>query len=207
MTLDRPAIERTDFPLGRRGYDPAAVDAHLRSIADQVEELARASARRATPLASTASDQVRGIVDAAEASAATIRQQAEADARAHVERVKESATRLLESLDTMQAELGALYESLRSGAQALLAKLGELDSHVSVARAGLSPAAPGAGPAERDEDGSPGREGDLEGARLIALNMALSGAPREQTEGYLVEQFGLRDARALLEEIYALVEG
>ena len=31
MDLDRQAIERRDFPIGRRGYDAAAVDAHLQS--------------------------------------------------------------------------------------------------------------------------------------------------------------------------------
>ncbi|MDX6666975.1 MAG: hypothetical protein QOK04_355, partial [Solirubrobacteraceae bacterium] len=29
MALDRQSIEKKDFPVGRRGYDPQAVDAHL----------------------------------------------------------------------------------------------------------------------------------------------------------------------------------
>ena len=48
---------------------------------------------------------------------------------------------------------------------------------------------------------------DSEGARLIALNMALNGTPREETERYLNENFQLADARGLLEEVYASVEG
>ena len=48
---------------------------------------------------------------------------------------------------------------------------------------------------------------DTEGARLIALNMALNGTPREETERYLVEHFRLSDRRGLLDDVYAAVEG
>jgi DivIVA domain-containing protein len=42
-----------------------------------------------------------------------------------------------------------------------------------------------------------------EGARLVALNMALSGAPREETARYLQENFDLQAADELLDEVYA----
>lgn len=42
-----------------------------------------------------------------------------------------------------------------------------------------------------------------EGARLIALNMALNGTPREETAAYLSENFDLADQDALLDEVYA----
>ena len=48
--------------------------------------------------------------------------------------------------------------------------------------------------------------GDAEGARLIALNMALNGTPREETARYLSENFHLADAGGLLDEVYASVE-
>jgi hypothetical protein len=48
---------------------------------------------------------------------------------------------------------------------------------------------------------------DAEGARLIALNMALNGTPREETERYLSENFELSDRNGLLDEVYASVEG
>ncbi len=35
----RDAIERRDFPVGRRGYDQVAVDEHLRRVADELEAL------------------------------------------------------------------------------------------------------------------------------------------------------------------------
>jgi vacuolar-type H+-ATPase subunit H len=47
------------------------------------------------------------------------------------------------------------------------------------------------------------READEEGARLIALNMALNGTPRDETEQYLEENFELEDPQALLDDVYA----
>ena len=48
---------------------------------------------------------------------------------------------------------------------------------------------------------------DTDGARLIALNMALNGTPREETERYLAENYDLADGRRLLDEVYASVQG
>src|SRR6202011_2424596 len=48
---------------------------------------------------------------------------------------------------------------------------------------------------------------DAEGARLIALNMALNGTPREETARYLAENFKLQDRRGLLDEVYSSVDG
>jgi chromosome segregation ATPase len=44
-----------------------------------------------------------------------------------------------------------------------------------------------------------------EGARVIALNMALNGSTREETAHYLSENFELDDPEALLDEVYARV--
>jgi hypothetical protein len=46
-----------------------------------------------------------------------------------------------------------------------------------------------------------------EGARLVALNMALNGAPREETDRYLQENFDLPDRVAVLDDVYARVKG
>src|SRR2546423_3542279 len=84
MPLDRQSIEKRDFPIGRRGYEPEAVDAFLAQLANEVDALQRAQQRR-TPesLAQAASDQVRAIVEAAESSAADIERAAEEEA-AHI---------------------------------------------------------------------------------------------------------------------------
>jgi hypothetical protein len=44
-----------------------------------------------------------------------------------------------------------------------------------------------------------------EGARVIALNMALNGSSREETARYLSENFDLDNPEALLDEVYARV--
>jgi len=52
-----------------------------------------------------------------------------------------------------------------------------------------------------------GRGDGGEGARLIALNMALNGTPREETSRYLEENFDLQDREGILDEVYARVGG
>jgi hypothetical protein len=43
---------------------------------------------------------------------------------------------------------------------------------------------------------------DHEGARLVALNMALDGAAREEVERHLREKHGVAEPEALLDEVY-----
>ncbi len=281
MALDRQSIEKRDFPIGRRGYDPDAVDTHLGDIAAEMEDLRRQSRERTGNLAAIASEQVRSIVEAAEHSAAEIARQAEADAREiregadeearssreqateqardYVGKVAEASTELLGRVDAMESELGQLVETLRTGAnrlnadlQLLQGNLAEVSDATGAGRrfepepgsepatdatagvAGPSPAPPealaeeeladepeavGAEPeaidaeAETDEDLEPvpadgsGGDDDAEGARLVALNMALNGSSRDETDQYLSEHFTLADRAGLLDEVYATVEG
>jgi DivIVA domain-containing protein len=66
------------------------------------------------------------------------------------------------------------------------------------------PAPPVVVPASPAPAGAPGA-GDLDGARLVALNMALSGESREQADRYLAESFELAEREKLLDEVYAAV--
>jgi len=171
--LDRRSIEKCDFPARLRGYDRAAVDAHLRWIADELE------ARVATT-ADAASEQVRAVLAAAEQSAAEIVAGAEAEAqqigsaaaRAGDEstaRVTAAASGALERIETLRGELTTLL-------------------------AALAPSA----------DHAAGEPSDDVGARLVALDLALNGAPREQADAVLAEQFSLGDERSrLLDDVYA----
>jgi hypothetical protein len=52
-----------------------------------------------------------------------------------------------------------------------------------------------------------GNAADLDGARLIALNMALNGESRSDTERYLADNFQLPDRLKLIDEVYAAIEG
>jgi DivIVA domain-containing protein len=306
VALDRQSIERKDFPVGRRGYDPEAVDAHLNALADEIDELKRSARRKSETLASSASEQVRAIVQAAETSAADIQRQAEeeareirdeanseaentreqatAQARDYVGKVSESTSSMLQRLDAMESELTALIESLRTGSNRLNADLQLLEGNLTEVGDAVSPrprfepepvpepqpepepepepevelemieaeievepvtldggdpltevtppptlvdgpmAQPEPAPAPQFaepltqtdtnqagitslEAPAIGVSDDTEGARLIALNMALNGTPREETERYLSTNFSLPDRDALLDEVYASVEG
>ncbi len=305
MALDRHNIEKKDFPVGMRGYDPDAVDAHLSGLADEVAAFKEEARRRNDTVAASASDRVRAIVEAAEQSAADIHRAAEDDAReirdeanaeanstresAHreareyLDKVAASTNAMTERLNAMEQEMQAMIESVRTGSGRLTADLQQLESGLTDVSGAIAPrpsfvpdepaadthAAPATGlhepvsgyetvethqpPAQSDElaepqfaegvqpaepvaeepaavapepeaaelesvvgDGghsngfdqpqSAQQGGDAEGARLIALNMALNGTPREETARYLSENFHLADAGGLLDEVYASVE-
>ena len=215
--MDRDSIERRDFPVGRRGYDQEAVDRHLRNVADEFESLrGRApAAPAASPLAAGASEQVRLILEAAEASAAELRADAGRQAVDHVARVKDAAGGMLSRLDELERELGGLLEALRLSGERLNEGLARLQRQASDLGGAVGPddelVAPGV-PAADDiaaaaddlaaaGNGAPAAD-DEAGARLIALNMALGGTPREETARYLAEHFDLADPEALLDDVY-----
>jgi hypothetical protein len=256
VDFDRQAIERRDFPLGRRGYDPAAVDSHLRALASEFEELQRAAVTGGSDMsvASSAGTQVQSILEAAENAAAEIertaqesarqvreaaaaeaartREEALEKARAHVAAVAQVSTTLLERVGSMDAEVNALVASLRAGAGRLAADLsaveagmGELygaasgrilapepapqprqfEAALDTAMAAPAPAPELAPQALVEQAAAAGV--DLDGARLIALNMALNGESRTDTERYLAENFELPDRLKLIDEVYAAIEG
>jgi DivIVA domain-containing protein len=66
----------------------------------------------------------------------------------------------------------------------------------------LEPAGPAALEGEADA-GPAATVAGGEGARLIALNMALNGTPREETAKYLAENFELADQDAILDDVYS----
>ncbi|MGO9791341.1 MAG: DivIVA domain-containing protein [Solirubrobacteraceae bacterium] len=279
MALERQSIEKRDFPIGRRGYDPDAVDAHLSALAEAVDELKLTSRRRSETLASAASEQVRAIVEAAENTGADIQRQAEDEAREiraeavaeaqatrehatgqareYVGSVSESTAVMLQRLDAIESEFGALIDSLRKGATRLAADLEQLGANIGDVRSAvalrprfeleaaqaesdLQPeseseperpepepeqpepepepepvAASAPAPAREEPQVQHARDGvdtpqagddDTESARLIALNMALSGTSRAETDRYLADNFKLRDRAALLDDVYASVE-
>jgi len=80
----------------------------------------------------------------------------------------------------------------------------QLDEAMAAAPAQSAPEPPSApAPVEAEAPGG----GDLDGARLIALNMALNGESRADTERYLAENFQLPDRLKLVDEVYAAIEG
>jgi hypothetical protein len=265
--MDRESIERSDFPLVRRGYDPAAVGAHLQALAAAAQELIqRAAGVDAEPsLGTAAATRVQGILEAAQATAGEIEREAQRDAqrtreqaageleraRAHVETLARATAALLAQVQSLDGEVEALARGLRAESASQLglshgdaplkdtsqpAPAVESEPKVSLpvavplAEERPQAALPGAGAAgeEREErepspalvpaveklpvaeaepEAAPPRIEDLDGARLVALNMALSGEPREQTDRYLADSFQLSDRAKLLDEVYAAIEG
>jgi DivIVA domain-containing protein len=272
MTPDRESIVRRDFPLGRRGYDVDAVDAHLAAIADELER-EEAEAQAAAPEQEVSLDQVRAIVEAAERSGAELQrtakeraaatraaverdreqalQQADAEADAHVTFVSAAAAAMLERVEAVERELEGLLQTLRAGARRLEADLSGLERRVGELSAAARRPAPAPGAAQADstseahepvgpqdanraaepaadeavqpaaagsvqeaadepaegaaEDAAPAAD-DIAGARLIALNMALTGASLEDTDRYLAENFDLPERAKLLREVYDSVQ-
>ncbi len=222
MDLERESIERRDFPTVRRGYDQAAVDAHLRAVAAAVQELARRTEGAGEhALGPAMATQVQGILDAAQATAAEIEREARSDAqrireeaarpiedqlaeraREHVETLARATAALRERVEALDGEVGALAESLRvdEGESPATA----FAPHVPVSAPSVVP--PALAPAQSAPGGAQGGN-DLDGARLVALNMALNGESREQADRYLADRFQLADRAKLLDEVYAAVEG
>jgi DivIVA domain-containing protein len=184
--MERDEIERHDFPAARRGYDPAAVDAHLRRVADEFD-------RRPGSLAEGASTQVRAIIEAAETSAQQLRDDAGREASSHVERVEDAAKDMLDKLDRLQSELDRLLGGLKATAETLTGTLGELARDVGTLGGAVTPTAPPPTGARSDDEA---------GARLVALNMALEGTPREETARFLDEHYVLADLGGLLDDVY-----
>jgi DivIVA domain-containing protein len=219
VALDRQTIMRDDFPSNRRGYDPAAVDAHLDQIATEVEELRRQAATPASPppapLSAQAGAQVKAIVEAAERGAQEIRDAAEVEAREHVANVTAAADRLRERIEQMERDMTQLVIDLRSGADKLRGDLDELQAGAAALSqttpAPAAPAPPQAATPEREPEPAPAapeaKNGDSAAARIVALDMALSGTPREDTDQYLAEHYDLPDRAGLLDEVYAAAGG
>ena len=237
MQLDRQSIEKRDFPIIRKGYDPAAVNAHLRTLAGVVDELQSTLAQREGSLAASAGSQVESILQAAQATAANIERQANEEARAlreqalaqassHVQAVSQATAALASQVQSMDGEVGSLLKQLRVAGERLAGDLAALEGGTADADAipvGASPTPPLELPASEPETDEPQalvsrepvqvhtapapQEEDLDGARLVALNMALNGESRQDTERYLSEHFGLSESAQLLDEVYAAIEG
>ena len=172
---------------------------------------------------------MRAVLEAAEQSAADLRAEAAREINAQLERADAVTARLSERADQIERSLQGLADSVRDELSALKADLEELravgegmaevraaaaaepEPEVAPAVEAVEPEPPEPEPAEPEPEpdpeptaAEPAGEGH-EGARVIALNMALSGSPRDETARYLAENFELENPDALLDEVYARV--
>jgi len=113
---------------------------------------------------------------------------------------------LYESIDQVRAQAAALQESLAS--------VGVADDTVTVSGdvlerldAGIKRARAEIAEMRARLSAQPNGDGldDADRAGMIALNMALNGAPRTETDRYLEQTFGLPDRERIVEAAYEQV--
>jgi hypothetical protein len=156
--------------------------------------------------AAAAAEQVRAIFEAAER-----------ETEAQLRQMRQAADGLAARADEIERELERLTQGVRDAIRDLREDLKELRREDEAAPEPVTAGAAVAH-AEPPEDVKPAAEREQttevqppaagnEGARVIALNMALSGSSREETAAYLAENFELDDPDALLDEVYARAGG
>ena len=126
----------------------------------------------------SAAEQVKALVEAAEREAR--------ESREAVQRVAARADELSGRVDELAAGVAEAAAALKEAAD---------DELIAEAEA-----VAGRAPDAREETAVP------EGARLLALKMALDGRPRDETSAYLRDNFELADPDGLLDEVYARAE-
>ena len=195
------------------------------------ESMASGASEQVRAIVEAAESSAAGIKAQAELEARTLREDATAEGREHVARVSKVSDALAERVQEMEAELKRLTDGLaaqlgRPEAAAVAATPAEptvvapkpdedddIADHAVDAAAGAEPSEPEVEdePEPEVEEPEPAKaaaaDDDSEGARLIALNMALNGTPRDETDRYLSENFDLADREGLLDEVYAKAAG
>jgi hypothetical protein len=150
----------------------------------------------------SAAEQVKALVEAAEREARESReavQRVAARAEELSGRVDELAAGVAEAVAALKQEI----ETLRSASDApppaedpgTRVEAAADDELIAEAEA-----VAGRAPDAVEEPAVP------EGARLLALKMALDGRPRDETSAYLRANFELADPDGLLDEVYARAE-
>ena len=181
------------------------------------------------PLEKTTAERLAEIVEAAERAAASVIDDAETEARRYLAEARLEADRLvserLSALRRLTTSLIEEAESVWRQSEALLSSLEEarrlLDeeephrprparvAHLSAVTPAAEPQPRESGlrplehslPASRDNGPSERRGRSAAGARLLATQMAVSGASREEIEKTLRSGFEIEDAGAILDAI------
>jgi hypothetical protein len=188
------------------------------SAAEKVRAILETAERSAAELEAEARD-----------DASRIRAEAEREADARLTRAREVAARLAERAGELERQVADIRASIASLSKELEDLRGEAAPSAAATRdpgadASLRESEPVATvtvedeqsevdetiaaaevAAARDPEVAEAAEaaGPREGARVIALNMALRGTPRDETARYLAENFELDDPDGLLDDVYA----
>ena len=190
-----------------------------------VEEAAARVSRRIEELESQLNqvldemrDAGRDFVDGLRESATTLRGEID-EVKSGLPELSEAARRSVEAeaaaAGPPDAEPEVVQETVEIAAVAELEPEPEYEEELvpsaeeELAREVQAASEPEPEPEEYEEDVAADSGGDdgesQEGARLVALNMALNGTPREETARYLADNFDLANQDALLDDVYSRV--
>lgn len=153
-------------------------------------------------IAADAAERVRSIVSAAESEAARIRYEAEHDAQ---QRLREAETQSLRFLDDAKRRADSLVDErvrrIRDLSEQVVERsqnLFERIDNASELRQQLDDLVQALGEAAQRVAG----EADVfDGARLVALQMAVAGSTREEVEVHLHRAFG-REPHGILDDVF-----
>jgi DivIVA domain-containing protein len=228
--MKREDIVRSDFPTARKGYDPTAVDAHLRTVAEQVEQVEQADGPPS--LADVAAQKVASIVEAAEAKAKEIEADArrEADellsnardqARDQLERAQRSVANLIGQADELRERIGEMAQAVVGGE----GTRGETEPGPQPVPEPAPPqpevdptpvTVPEPAPPREPEPEPPmipepqpeppapaaANGADDQAARLVAMKMAFEGSSRDDIAKHLSANYELADTDELLDAVF-----
>jgi hypothetical protein len=194
-----------------------------RQASDEARRTREEAERDAASTRENAIARARAHVAAVEQATATLLERVGAldgEAGTLVETLRTHATRLGADLHAVEQNMSDLYDAASGHAPGpvsvehapVLAATPPAGDPLTPPTPLPTPAAPPAAVPEPAPAPPPpaepanARGGDLDGARLVALNMALNGESREQTDRYLAENFELVDRPKLIDEVYAAIE-
>ena len=193
------------------------------AAADRVRAVLEAAEQSAADLRAEAAEEIEGQLARAQAVAERLSGRADEIEKALqglADSVRDELSALkadLEELRAVKEGIGARAEEPAAAAPAPEAAPAEPapaePTPVEPALAEPAPAEPARAeptpvePAPAESAPAEPAPAGAEGARVIALNMALNGSSREETARYLSENFALDDPDALLDEVYARVSG
>ena len=210
---------------------PARPESVASGASEQVRAIVEAAESSASQIKEQAEHEARSLRDEAEAEGRQHVARVSKASQALIERVEAMDAEVKRLSEGLAAQLGtpaakatpAAAPAATTTTSARAPQEDDVAEHAVDAAAGAEPSEPPPAeepepvaaeepepvaaeePAEEAKPAPSRADDDSEGARLIALNMALNGTPRDETDRYLSENFELADREGLLDEVYARV--
>jgi DivIVA domain-containing protein len=196
--------------LQRRAAEPATLS---QQAGEQVKAIVQAAERGAQEIRESAEAEAREHVGRVTEAAERLRERIEQmerdvvqvgiDLRTNVERLHGDLVALQEGVGELSAAAPESERAAVAEPPASARAAAALAQPPAPEPAAPEPPAPEPAAPEPAEAAPLATNGDAAAARIVALDMALSGTPRAETERYLAEHYDVPDREALLDEVYA----